>query len=166
MRFVDCVKPRLMGILCPCILCKGKSTGKKGKSHAWDFPIIVPRFPVMLILNRRKTNGPVTSSWCLAFPFVFVPLFSFYSLTLHMEYMTFCRNLALYSFQPKVSIALSMDGGHLSMHSSVLAWRIPGTGEPGGLSSMGSHRVGHDWSDLAALIYVRILFGGSCKFSV
>ena len=35
-------------------------------------------------------------------------------------------------------------------HSSVLAWRIPGTGEPGGLWSMGSHRVGHDWSDLAA----------------
>ena len=34
--------------------------------------------------------------------------------------------------------------------SSVLAWRIPGTGEPGGLSSMGSHRVGQDWSDLAA----------------
>ena len=34
--------------------------------------------------------------------------------------------------------------------SSVLAWRIPGTGEPGGLPSMGSHRVGHDWSDLAA----------------
>ena len=30
-------------------------------------------------------------------------------------------------------------------HSSVLAWRIPGTGEPGGLPSMGSHRVGHDW---------------------
>ena len=34
--------------------------------------------------------------------------------------------------------------------SSVLAWRIPGTAEPGGLPSMGSHRVGHDWSDLAA----------------
>ena len=35
-------------------------------------------------------------------------------------------------------------------HSSVLAWRIPGTGEPGGLPSVGSHRVKHDWSDLAA----------------
>ena len=32
----------------------------------------------------------------------------------------------------------------------VLAWRIPGLGEPGGLPSLGSHRVGHDWSDLAA----------------
>ena len=38
----------------------------------------------------------------------------------------------------------------MAAHSSVLAWRIPGTGEPGGLPSMGSHRVGHDCSDLAA----------------
>ena len=38
----------------------------------------------------------------------------------------------------------------VATHSSVLAWRIPGTGEPGGLLSMGSHRVRHDWSDLAA----------------
>ena len=38
----------------------------------------------------------------------------------------------------------------MATHSSVLAWRIPGTGEPGGLLSMGSHRVGHDWSELAA----------------
>ena len=38
----------------------------------------------------------------------------------------------------------------MATHSSVLAWRIPGTGKPGGLPSMGSHRVGHDWSDLAA----------------
>ena len=35
-------------------------------------------------------------------------------------------------------------------HSSVLAWRIPGMGEPGGLPSLGLHRVGHDGSDLAA----------------
>ena len=38
----------------------------------------------------------------------------------------------------------------MATHSSVLAWRIPGMGEPGGLPSMGSHRVGHDRSDLAA----------------
>ena len=38
----------------------------------------------------------------------------------------------------------------MATHSSVLAWRIPGTGEPGGLPPMGLHRVGHDWSDLAA----------------
>ena len=38
----------------------------------------------------------------------------------------------------------------MATRSSVLAWRIPGAAEPGGLLSMGSHRVGHDWSDLAA----------------
>ena len=38
----------------------------------------------------------------------------------------------------------------MATHSSVLAWRIPGTGEPDGLPSLGSHRVEHDWSDLAA----------------
>ena len=38
----------------------------------------------------------------------------------------------------------------MATHSSVLAWRISRTGEPGGLPSMGSHRVGHDRSDLAA----------------
>ena len=38
----------------------------------------------------------------------------------------------------------------MATHSSVLAWRIPGMAEPGGLLSVGSHRVRHDWSDLAA----------------
>ena len=38
----------------------------------------------------------------------------------------------------------------MATQSSVLAWRIPGMGEHGGLPSMGSHRVGHNWSDLAA----------------
>ena len=50
----------------------------------------------------------------------------------------------------------------MATHSSILAWRIPGTGEPGGLPFMGSHRVGHDWSDLAAaaaaIIYIRESF--------
>ena len=43
----------------------------------------------------------------------------------------------------------SVHGIIRATHSSVLAWRIPGTGEPGGPLSMRSHRVGHDWSDLA-----------------
>ena len=38
----------------------------------------------------------------------------------------------------------------IATHSSIVAWRIPGTGEPSGLPSLGSHRVGHDWSNLAA----------------
>ena len=44
-------------------------------------------------------------------------------------------------------------------HSSSLAWRIPGAAEPGGLPSMGSHRVGHDWSNLAAAAAVLSLAG-------
>ena len=40
----------------------------------------------------------------------------------------------------------------MATHSSVLAWRIPGTGKPGGLLSMGSHRVGHDSSDLVVVV--------------
>ena len=39
----------------------------------------------------------------------------------------------------------------MATHSSVLAWRIPWTEEPGGLQSMGSHRVGHDGRDLACM---------------
>ena len=40
----------------------------------------------------------------------------------------------------------------MATHTSILAWRIPGTGEPTGLPSMGSHRVRHNWSDLAAAV--------------
>ena len=43
----------------------------------------------------------------------------------------------------------------MATHSSVLAWRIPGTAEPGGLPSVGLHRVGHNRSDLAAAVYIR-----------
>ena len=43
----------------------------------------------------------------------------------------------------------------MATHSSVLAWRIPGTGEPGGLPSMESHRVRHNWSDLAPVHIMR-----------
>ena len=45
----------------------------------------------------------------------------------------------------------------MATHSSVLAWRIPGMGEPGGLLSLGSHRVGHDWSDLAAAAAAKLI---------
>ena len=43
-------------------------------------------------------------------------------------------------------------------HSRVLAWRIPGTGEPGGLPSRGSHRVRHDCSDLAAAAVILYIY--------
>ena len=47
----------------------------------------------------------------------------------------------------------------MATHSSVLAWRIPGTGESGGLPSMGSHRVRHDWSDLVVVVVVVVVVG-------
>ena len=52
----------------------------------------------------------------------------------------------------------------MATHSSVLAWRIPGMGEPGGLPSMGSHTVGHDWSDLPAAVVKNLpANAGRCK---
>ena len=56
----------------------------------------------------------------------------------------------------------------MATHSSLLAWRIPGTEEPGGLLSMGSHRVWHDWSDLGAaagnIVYILRLKYDSLQF--
>ena len=49
-------------------------------------------------------------------------------------------------------------------HSSVLAWRIPGTGKPGGLPSLGSHRVRHNWSDLAAAAAASMHFFSKCEY--
>ena len=51
----------------------------------------------------------------------------------------------------------------MATHSSVFAWRIPGTGEPGGLLSMGSHRVGHDRSDLAAAAGLLLIKGNGAS---
>ena len=51
----------------------------------------------------------------------------------------------------------------MATHSSVLAWRIPGTEESSGLLFMGSHRVGHDWRDLAAAAAYVVLIREHCK---
>ena len=50
----------------------------------------------------------------------------------------------------------------MATHSSVLAWRIPGTGEPGGLPPMGLHRVRHDWRDLAPAAFSLRFFKEHC----
>ena len=49
----------------------------------------------------------------------------------------------------------------MATHSSILAWRIPGTREPGGLPSMGSHRVGHNRSNLVVVVVV--VMGGCAQ---
>ena len=69
---------------------------------------------------------------------VFVLMYVFSSLTISISYY-FTFTFHFHALEKE-----------MATHSSVLAWRIPGTGEPGGLPSLGSHRVGHDWSDLAA----------------
>ena len=51
----------------------------------------------------------------------------------------------------------------MATHSSVLAWRIPGTGEPGGLPSMGSHRVRHNWSEVQQQQQQCYLMGFPCS---
>ena len=50
----------------------------------------------------------------------------------------------------------------MATHSNILAWRIPGKEEPGGLLSLGSHRVGHDQSDLAATAAVFMISFSFC----
>ena len=75
--------------------------------------------------------------------------------------MQFCSSHALYIIRlyfhyqshPQLGVVFALAPSLHSFfltHSSILAWRFPGMGEPGGLLSMGSHRVRHDWSDLAA----------------
>ena len=65
----------------------------------------------------------------------------------HLSLRAAIASRQFFSFRRTLSCSLEKE---VATHSSVLAWRIPGTGEPGGLLSMGSHRVGHDWSNLAA----------------
>ena len=60
-----------------------------------------------------------------------------------------CSGARLSPFAPSFCHLMGLEKA-VATHCSVLAWRIPGTGEPGGLPSVGSHRVGHNWSDLAA----------------
>ena len=54
----------------------------------------------------------------------------------------------------------------MATHSRTLAWRMPGMGEPGGLPSMGSHRVRHDWSNLAAAAATHVCCKSECHTQV
>ena len=63
---------------------------------------------------------------------------------LFMSFTTCIGNLYLFIDEFTFTFHFHALEKDMATHSSVLAWRIPGTGEPGGLMSMGSHRVGHD----------------------
>ena len=69
--------------------------------------------------------------------------------TFSLSTFTFIKRLLSSFSLSAIRVVSSALEKEMATHSSVLAWRIPDTGEPGGLLSMGSHRVGHDWSDLA-----------------
>ena len=86
-------------------------------------------------LSRRGIAGSTDSSYFLIF---------------WENYTVFLNGCTTLQSQPQCTGVRFYPRSHWSLPSGVLAWRIPGTGEPGGLPSMGSHRVGHDWSDLAA----------------
>ena len=62
--------------------------------------------------------------------------------------------LLYFLFLPFYMLLIKALEKEMATHSSVLAWRIPGTGEPGGLPSMGSHRVRRDWSDVVVVVVV------------
>ena len=65
----------------------------------------------------------------------------------------------MHNKQKQIADSFVFPGERMTTHSSVLAWRIPGTGDRGGLLSMGSHRVGHDCSDLASASALGELLG-------
>ena len=69
---------------------------------------------------------------------------------MHWKLSYFAKNMDFYT------LAIWVMEKEMATHPSVPAWRIPGTGEPGGLPSMGSHRVRHDWSDLAAATWLMV----------
>ena len=77
-------------------------------------------------------------------------------------YMIGCLHVHICYFFP-FHFSLSALEKEMATHSSILAWRIPGTGGPGGLLSVGSHRVGHDWSDLAAVAARYIMLSEKTK---
>ena len=94
----------------------------------------------------REGNGTPLQYSCWKIPWTEEPgrLQSMRSLRVGHDWAT---SLSLFTFTFHFH-ALEKE---IATYSSVLAWRIPGTGEPDGLPSMGSHRVGHDWSDLAEI---------------
>ena len=104
----------------------------------WEIRFLFPIFIFCLptLLNHIQIMGfPWGSNWTL------------FKKSLVNENTWFVSIRLLFWYSVCTVITVIVGNGN---HSSVLAWRIPGTGEPGGLPSMESHRVGHDWSDLAA----------------
>ena len=104
---------------------------------------------VLQFLSRKYTFRIAISSWWVDSLIVMkCPIFFFFLVVFHvLKSVVLCSEKAT------------------APHSSALAWRIPGTGEPGGLPSTGSHRVGHGWGDSAAAAAV-LCWHRHCSFRV
>ena len=110
-------------------------------------PLFTCSFNVFIHMFFHKFSRPTIhmSYWFIKFIYLFV--YGSFSNKLLFDKL---RIHPFISFLPFTSLSIHELEKEMATHCSVLAWRIPGTEEPDGLSSMGSHRVGHDWSDLAA----------------
>ena len=110
--------------------------------------------------------NPCWSEWIILlmycwiqFASILLKIFLFISSVILFYSISFCLTFCVYRVHLLPAVEKEM-----ATHSSILAWRIPETEEPGGLPSMGSHRVGHDWSDLVAAaaicrVLVSLYFG-------
>ena len=98
----------------------------------YNFECILP-LPLAFKVSTEKSSYNQ-----MRFPLYVTCYFSLVAFNISSLYLFFI-NLLIFVLLEK----------EMATHSSILAWRIPGKEEPGGLLSMGSHRVGHDWSDLA-----------------
>ena len=98
------------------------------------------------MLSSLNASLVLAVFWCVLYHHEWCALFFTFEFS-RSEYFPFSRG----SSQPRDWTPVSCTAEKaMAPHSSTLAWRIPGTAERGGLPSVGLHRVGHDWSDLAA----------------
>ena len=126
-----------LGSLCQLNSTQQTSFSLSDTLHSWP-PLPLPQ---LKLLSSREGNGTPLQYSCLENPMDGGPWWAaVHGVTKNRTQLS----VFIFTFHFH---ALEKE---MATHSSVLAWRIPGKGEPVGLLSMGSHRVGHDWSDLAA----------------
>ena len=117
------------------------------------FPLYAVFLKILIIsndFNYSPETGDAQESFSLRL--FFICYFSIWNITLHH-----CPNAPLLSKHVNI-LNYSYPEKAMAPHSSTLAWKIPWTEEPGRLQSVGSLRVGHDWSDLAAAAYLLPIF--------
>ena len=146
----------------PVLAGRFLTTGPPGKSllSIFAFPIVIIPW-LSLILSNASNWVPLHASHC--FQRWCFKTCTFFKRTQWIKYVSLWVFLLSSAFSStmifqKEAIYWELRGHQgegNGTHSSTLAWKIPWTEEPGGLPSMGSHRVRHDWSDLAAAAAAR-----------